>query len=232
MAKTGRRKERRKSGSKAPFLIFVLLLPSTDAAIGEGFLFQDQEPSNYIVPQFPIPSGNQLSDPDRHALFQRDLEDFQARRGKRWSIRVEEWSPGFAKDLGTSNRGFPLVNRTVLSTPTSATVTVIHNLMEKAGLVYELPISATGKCNVEICAPRGPDLGPFMIRVNGQSAGEWDAWSFKEEPIRCIRLPSVVDLKPDRAEIRIIQRSPQDLPIYLQSLELVNCLNPPLDSTE
>lgn len=170
--------------------------PSVEAS------FLNLEPVRFLVPilSLPLLEGGILE--ETRERIQADIADFQERRKKEWRIVREVWE----KDAGL---------------PEGATITVIRDLVETGGLLFEFVADSSGTFQIEVLAPRAPFLGPIQIHVGDSEAGLFDAWSDQAEPSRWRRLPRKVRVTPGRNELRITQKSDLDARILLRAFRVL-----------
>lgn len=169
---------------------------------GEPIAFADLTVERYIAPMFPFKNPKRGGEANSEKQVRLELEDFKNRLTKKWILRPEAWE----KDA-------ELIH--------GATLTVIHNLVESAGLLFHFVSDSTGMHYLEFHMPRAPYLGQVEVFVGKGSAGTLDAWAPDPEASDWRRFPKPVQLEDGRKQIRIHQESDVDSPIFLRFFRLI-----------
>lgn len=163
------------------------------------FSFRDLVLEKRILPNLPIPSRISNETPEQKAQRKHGLESLRKRLALRAFLQQETWK---AED------------------GSSATVTVIHDLVENGKLGFSFIVDSTGTFRIEILAPKGPDLGPFSIAMDEEYLDGIDPWAKQKIPAQWLSAGREVSLHPGAHLLFIGQLSPQDLPIRLISFRL------------
>ena len=130
-------------------------------------------------------------------------EDYQARMQKRPHLHQEVWTVPSGE-------------------PKAATLCVIHDLTETAGITFLIPSPTETQADFAIHLPKGPHLGPFSLQLNGKEIGTLDPWASEKGMPEWVSLPEPVTLKAGDNSLTILQRSQQDLPIWLDALRITS----------
>ncbi|MCG3198119.1 MAG: hypothetical protein GHCLOJNM_02613 [bacterium] len=192
MASAGRNQR----GNRARASLILLVLLRSGVVGAEEFLFSDLRPARYFAPPFEIEDDTRRLDTDQ---LKAEIEDFEERLKKGWRVDRQLWR---AREVG------------------GVTICVIRDLVQGASLRFEFATEWSGRGNLELALPRAPDQGPIAVWFNERPALALDPWSDRPEPVRGFQGEGPVEVRTGTNTLRIIQRSPQDLPIRLHSLRL------------
>jgi hypothetical protein len=129
------------------------------------------------------------------------MEDYRARLARRPKVTREVWNVR-AND------------------PKGVTMTVIHDLVEGGRVRFDFSSKVAGRRRTDLLLPRGPELGPVSLLINGTEAGSADPWSEEREPAAWMALPAEVEIRAGTNTLEVVQQSPQDLAIWLDAFRL------------
>ncbi len=203
-------------------LMGVCLGLVSNAGLAEELQFCALEQGQYSLPNPPAPilearqsgkgmrknsrSGDMpgvVSSPRGIESYRLAQEDYQARMQKRPHLHQEVWTVPSGE-------------------PKAATLCVIHDLTETAGITFLISSPTETQADFAIRLPKGPNLGPFSLQLNGKEIGTLDPWAREKVMPEWVSLPEPVTLKAGNNSLTILQRSPQDLPIWLEALRITS----------
>lgn len=190
MASVGTRSRRRPASTG--FLLLVTLPAWTASA--QEFPFSNLGSGRYFAPSLEIPFTGTDPGGDRRKA---EIEDFRERLKVGRRIEKEIWKAGLVPEV---------------------TLTVLRNLVQGASISFDLVLDWEGRGTFEVAVPLAPDQGPVAVWFNERPTLEMDPWSERREPIEWFHAKDPVEVRSGTNTVRIIQQSPQDLPIRLDSL--------------
>ncbi len=190
-----------KPGRNSVLMLLLFVWFATGTCWAEEFCFCSLKQGQTTLPNLSAPLLLARSGGMKAESLQLAQEDYQTRMKKRPRLHEEVW---------TITSG----------TPQTATLCVIHNLAETAGFSFLIPSAKDTQVLLEILIPKGPELGPFSLRVNGKEIETIDPWAREKSLPEWLAIKQPVNLKQGNNSLTIIQKSPQDLPIWLGSLRI------------
>jgi hypothetical protein len=196
-----KRRNARKSGAWLALLLPICWGLTLGDCPAQELRFCSLKQGQYSLPSLPSPILLARSGTVKIERLSLAQEDYLARMKRRPRLHEEIWSV-------SSNQ------------PKQATVCVIHNLTETAGLSFLIPSPKETSALLEILIPKGPELGPFSLSLNGKEIGTIDPWARKKTLPEWIPFTEPVTLKQGNNALMVIQKSAQDLPIWLDSLRI------------
>jgi hypothetical protein len=197
--------EKRKDGKISGAWLALLLPICWGLALGDSpaqeLRFCSLKQGQYSLPSLPSPILLARSGSAKIESLSLAQEDYLVRMKRRPRLHEEIWS--VASDQ-----------------PKQATLCVIHNLTETAGLSFLIPSAKNTSAILEVLIPKGPELGSFTLSLNGKDLGTIDPWAREKTLPEWIPFTEPVALKQGNNALLVIQKSPQDLPIWLDSLRI------------
>ncbi len=190
-----------RNGVIIPVIVGIVLCFLSGFCSAEELRLCTLKQGQHFLPSLPAPLLSARGSGAKPESLQLAQEDYLERMKKRPRLQEEIWTLPAGE-------------------PKSATLCVIHNLTETAGISFLIPQEKPESTQMEIHLPKGPDLGPFSLSLNGKELETIDPWAPERTQPEWIPLKKPVELKQGNNVLTLTQKSPQDLPIWIEAIRI------------